>query len=70
MLPGETINSGASNMCCGKKMKNMVLQSGAGYYIGTRCKECGSPNSRESGYYGSLERAQKDLESNIWERRY
>ena len=60
MLPGETILSGASDKCCGKKLKFQVLQSGAGYYIGTWCPNCG-PYSRESGYYRSEKGAQYDL---------
>lgn len=62
MLPGETIRSGASNECCGKKLELQVLQSGAGYYIGTICEQCG-PYSRESGYYGSKEEAAEALKN-------
>jgi hypothetical protein len=62
MLRGETIQSGASDMCCGKKLKLQVLHSNAGYYVGTRCPECG-PYSRESGYYRNSQAAQKALDS-------
>ncbi len=58
MLPGETIRSGASNMCCGKVLEFTVLRSNAGYYIGTQCDQCG-PYSRESHYYRSEEEARQ-----------
>lgn len=62
MLPGETIHSGASDKCpdCDTKLVEEVLQSNAGYYIGTRC--CCGPYSRESHYYKTREDAQKDLD--------
>lgn len=50
MLPGETIMSGASNVCCGQVLQLKVLRSAAGYYIGTACHRCG-PYSRESYYF-------------------
>lgn len=64
MLPGETIRSGASPNCCGKKLEFQVLQSGAGYYIGTFCDRCG-PYSRESHYYRTREDAEKALQTNL-----
>lgn len=56
-LPKETIHLGAPSTCpdCGTKLREEVLQSGGGYYIGTRCK-CG-PYSRESRYYRTREEA-------------
>ena len=45
----------------GQYLELQVLQSNAGYYLGTADKE--GPVSRESGYYGSIEQAQLDLES-------
>jgi hypothetical protein len=50
MIPGETILSGAPDVCseCGKKLKFQVCHSAAGYFIGTECN-CG-PYSRESEY--------------------
>ena len=60
MLPGETINSGASEICCGVKLEVRVYQSGAGYYLGTWCNNCG-PYSRESGYYSDKAMAEKAL---------
>lgn len=62
-LKGETIGTGAPSTCpdCGVKLELQVLHSGAGYYIGTFCN-CG-PYSRESGYYGTREQAQADLQT-------
>jgi hypothetical protein len=53
MLPGETILSGAPDICpdCDTYCAFQILESGAGYYIGTTCK-CG-PYSRESIYLKS-----------------
>ena len=53
MQPDETIASGTSPACpdCGIRLSLEVLQSAAGFYIGTRC-DCG-PYSRESGYFKS-----------------
>ena len=61
MLPGETIHC---DVCkdCRMRLILQVCHSNAGYYIGTMCN-CG-PYSRESHYYGSKERAQKDLDNN------
>lgn len=63
MLPGETIATGAPATCedCGVALKPQVLQSAAGYYIGTFC-QCG-PYSRESGYYPKREEAQQALDT-------
>lgn len=62
-LPGETIHTGASSICpdCKVVLKEQVLMSAAGYYIGTYCN-CG-PYSRESSYYKTRESAQKALDS-------
>ncbi len=42
MLSVETIASGAAPVCpdCGVRLNPEVLQSAAGFYIGTRC-DCG-----------------------------
>lgn len=63
MMPGETILSGADSTCsdCGVTPKFEVLQSPAGYYIGTQCK-CG-PYSRESDYYKKRGDAEAALSS-------
>jgi hypothetical protein len=67
-LPGETIATGASDTCpdCGKKLELEVLQSAAGYYIGTEC--CCGPYSRESGYYKTCKIAQTALDNNTFGR--
>lgn len=64
MLPGETIRSGASDVCsdCGIKLVERVCYSAAGYYIGTTCN-CG-PYSRESHYYRTHALAQAALLNN------
>lgn len=55
-LPGERDNSN-SFTCgdCGVLMRNQVLHSAAGYYVGKACK-CG-PYSRVSSYYPTREEA-------------
>lgn len=68
MLYGETIATGADDVCCGVKMEIRVLRSAAGYYVGTRCNECGSPNSRESGYYKTALDADKALKGGYYTR--
>ena len=62
MLNGETIASGAPNACpdCKTKLKNKVMRSAAGFYIGTQCK-CG-PYSRESHYFGNNEAGREAAE--------
>jgi hypothetical protein len=63
MLPGETILSGASSTCdCGFTVKPEILNTPAGYYIGTFCPNCG-PYSRESEYYKSREQLQMAIEA-------
>lgn len=62
MLPGETIASGAEDECCGEILKLRVLESAAGYYIGTFCPNCG-PNTRDSGYYGTKKEAKQALDT-------
>jgi hypothetical protein len=61
MLPGETIFSGASGICCGVKLEIQVLHSGGGWYLGTHCPQCG-PYSRETEYYATEEMAKKMLD--------
>ncbi len=69
VLPGETISTGASPFCCGKKLKIEVLESAAGYYIGTFCPNCG-PVSRESIlYWRDFETASDALNTDNWQRR-
>lgn len=61
MLPGETILSGAPDVCpdCDTQLEFDVYMSAAGYYIGTWC-DCG-PYSRESGYFSKREDAEREL---------
>lgn len=67
MIPGETIASGASPICCDEKLVFQVLHSMAGYYIGTQCDICG-PYSRESNYFSTNNAAKAALNSGIWGR--
>jgi len=39
-----------------------IYQSGAGFYIGRYCPECG-PFDRQSGYFETREKAEKYLEN-------
>jgi hypothetical protein len=68
MLPGETLQSGAPSSCkdCGETFVAKVLQSAAGYYVGTECR-CG-PNSRELGYCPSAEAAAELLRLGTYSR--
>ena len=48
MLPGETIRSGAAAVCaCGVRFELEVLQSAAGFYVGTICHN----HACEENYY-------------------
>lgn len=75
-IDGETIGTGASPICEGDEpfkhaphgLELQVLQSGAGFYIGTLCPWCG-PYSRESGYYATYEEATAALYAWSFERR-
>ncbi len=62
MTPGETIRSGASDICCVSKLPFEVLKSNAGWYIGTWCAVHG-PYTRESGYYRTEQEAKAALDS-------
>jgi len=66
VMPRETLATGAPPVCphCGTAVQLEVLQSAAGYYIGTQCR-CG-PYTRESGYYPSREDAEAALVNNEW----
>ena len=65
MLLGETVRSGAPEICTTCKIKtfNEVLISAAGYYIGRFCN-CG-PYSRESHYYPSRKAADEALATGL-----
>lgn len=73
MIAGETVGSGASAGCssegCPGARGPMVCRSGAGYYIGYWCDQCG-PYSRESlDYYKTEEDAEDALRNGTWEVR-
>jgi len=53
----------------GEEHELRVLQSAAGYYIGT-LDEFGCPNSRDSGYYATAEDAQAELDAGTFQARY
>ncbi len=61
MLPGETIGSGAPDVCpdCKVELKLQVLHT-CGYYVGTQCN-CG-PYSRETDYFKTRKEAEDALE--------
>ena len=71
--PGETLHSTGIPVdewkcySCRQKLKLEVLQSAAGYYIGTFCKNCG-PYSRESGYYATKDEAATALTTDKYGR--
>lgn len=51
---------------CGRELSLSVLKSGAGYYIGTACNDCG-PNTRESErYWKKREDAENALSTGKW----
>lgn len=60
MIEGETVATGAPAKCadlgCPGASGPQVLHSGAGFYVGYFCNQCG-PYSRESGYYATNEDA-------------
>lgn len=66
-LEGEIGHGNTDCPDCGTYMPLQVCASAAGYYVGTFCSNCG-PNSRESGYYRSLEEAQAALDSSEFGR--
>jgi len=68
LLPN--VSSAPPRRCndCNTHLTLQVLQSAAGYYIGTACK-CG-PYSRESScYYPTRQLAQADLDDRSYPRR-
>jgi hypothetical protein len=54
---------------CGEKMPVKVCLSGAGYYIGQWCNQCGPFNRLSVDYYGTKQLAQESLDSGKWRRR-
>lgn len=62
-LPGELLGTGTITCdLCGAELPLKVCQSGAGYYLGHFCNQCG-PYSRESGYFRTREEAKRALQS-------
>ena len=49
---------------CGRKLPLQVCKSGAGYYYGYACPNCG-PYGRESGYFGSKEEAEAAMHMKV-----
>lgn len=67
MLPNETILSGANDGEFNTKgySKLKVLESAAGFYLGTMHRDLDGfeePGSRESGYFGTFQEADDALE--------
>jgi len=69
VMQGETLATGAPDFCkrCQTFVSMSVMQSGAGWYIGSFC-DCG-PYSRESGYFSKKEEADKAFVTGDWEPR-
>lgn len=63
-LEGELKGLEGTTCSCGQTLALEVLQSGGGYYLGYFCNQCG-PYSRETGYYGSYEEAEKELQKDV-----
>ena len=59
------------NKCpdCGKKMPVKVCHSGAGYYIGQTCNQCGPYNRLSLHYYTTPESAQNELTNGTYQKR-
>jgi hypothetical protein len=62
-LPGETIHTGASQVCpdCKLRVELEVLNTPAGFYIGAWCN-CG-PYCRETSYFPTREAAEAEFEA-------
>jgi len=61
-MPGEITGGELQVKCseCGTILSLSVCHSGAGYYLGYWCPECG-PYGRESGYMPTEEQAEQEL---------
>lgn len=72
-LPRETMSTGAPTRCesCRQPATGpLVLESGAGFFIGMVCCCPGGVYSRESvGYWSVREEAEQALGSGMWRRR-
>ena len=69
MIRGETIGSGALGSCCGQEVKMDVCRSAAGYYVGTVCRVCLLPYSRESIYYPTAKVVERHIREASWSKR-
>jgi len=67
VLPKETIHLGANPFCCNTKLELEVLQT-CGYYVGTKCKKCNQPYSRETEYFATKKQAEKSLKNGTGRR--
>lgn len=69
-LKSDTMKIGfLAKRYCGKNLPIQVMQSRAGYYIGT-ANEDGLPCSRESHeYFSTEEKAQQALDSDSWSQK-
>ncbi len=54
---------------CGGMMPVQVCLSGAGYYIGQQCDQCGSWSRLSARYYGTRKEAQDALDHNTYPKR-
>jgi uroporphyrinogen-III decarboxylase len=54
---------------CKASLPIQVCLSGAGFYIGQWCNNCGPINRLSVDYYGTREEAQKALDTKTWKRR-
>ena len=54
---------------CGANMPVKVCMSGAGFYIGQWCNNCGPWNRLSYDYYPTQEAAQTLLDNDTWKRR-
>lgn len=70
MLPGETLQNGAEEICslCGCIAEVKPMSSAAGWYLGSACG-CG-PYTRESVYYPSRERLDIAIREDMVEPRF
>lgn len=60
-IEGELNGVEGAECDCGAKLELGVQMSGAGYYLGYWCDQCG-PWSRESDYFRTRAEAEKALE--------
>lgn len=66
MIPGETILSGGTHepcdFCGHEEFPLSVMNTPAGFYVGTKCGKCGAPESRETDYFRERSEAEAALE--------